>query len=222
MIRRIASSLLLAVAVLAGCQSVPPTNVHQPMTARPAPRPELSSNNGAIFNPGVSRSLFDDRRARFVGDTLTISIVENTSASTSSSSSANRTSSLSASVPTITGLPGKNFQGMAASAETENDFAGKGAAAAKNVFTGAITVTVIEVLENGNLLVSGEKQVAIGHGQEYIRLSGVVNPTFISATNTIESSRVADARVEYKESGYISEAQVMGWLARFFLSVMPF
>jgi len=222
MMSRAFSSLLLTVAVLAGCQSVPPTNVHQPMTARPSARPDLASNNGAIFNPMVSRSLFEDRRARYVGDTLTINIVENTSASTSSSSSANRTSSLSASVPTISGLPGKNFQGIAASAETENDFAGKGAAAAKNVFTGAITVTVIEVLENGNLLVSGEKQVAIGHGQEYIRLSGVVNPTFISATNTIASSRVADARVEYKESGYISEAQVMGWLARFFLSFMPF
>ena len=223
MMSRVLSSLLLSVAaVLAGCQSVPPTNVHQPMTARPAPKPDLAHNHGAIFNPVVSRSLFEDRRARYVGDTLTINIVENTSASTNSSSSANRTSSLSASVPTITGLPGKNFQGLAASATTENDFAGKGAAAAKNVFTGTITVTVIEVLENGNLLVSGEKQVAIGHGQEYIRLSGVVNPTFISATNTIASSRVADARVEYKESGYISEAQVMGWLARFFLSFMPF
>ncbi len=223
MMSRVLSSLLLSVAaVLAGCQSVPPTNVHQPMTARPVPRPDLAHNNGAIFNPVVSRSLFEDRRARYVGDTLTINIVENTSASTNSSSSANRSSSLSASVPTITGLPGKNFQGLAASATTENDFAGKGAAAAKNVFTGTITVTVIEVLENGNLLVAGEKQVAIGHGQEYIRLSGVVNPTFISATNTIASSRVADARVEYKESGYISEAQVMGWLARFFLSFMPF
>ena len=213
---------VLAGVLVSACTTVPPTNVHQPMTARPSARPDLASNNGAIFNPMVSRSLFEDRRARYVGDTLTINIVENTSASTSSSSSANRTSSLSASVPTISGLPGKNFQGIAASAETENDFAGKGAAAAKNVFTGAITVTVIEVLENGNLLVSGEKQVAIGHGQEYIRLSGVVNPTFISATNTIASSRVADARVEYKESGYISEAQVMGWLARFFLSFMPF
>lgn len=222
MIRASFAGLLAILAVLAGCQSVPPTNVHQPMTARPAPRSELANNNGAIFNPAINRSLFDDRRARFVGDTLTINIAENTSASTSSSSSANRASSLSVAVPTITGLPGKNFQGMTASAETENDFAGKGAAAAKNVFTGAITVTVIDVLENGNLLVSGEKQVAIGHGQEYIRLSGVVNPTFISATNTIESSRVADARVEYKESGYISEAQIMGWLARFFLTVVPF
>ena len=74
---------------------------------------------------------------------------------------------------------------------------GKGDAAANNVFTGTITVTVIEVLPNGNLLVSGEKQVAIGHGQEYIRLSGIVNPYFVNASNTIASSQVADARIEY-------------------------
>ncbi len=223
MTTRILTALLaLAAAVLAGCQSVPPTNVHQPMTARPAPRTGNAYANGAIFNAASVRPLFEDRRARFVGDTLTINIVENTSASTSSSSSANRKSSITASVPTVTGLPGKNFQGLGLSAETENDFSGKGAAAARNVFTGAITVTVIEVLDNGNLLVSGEKQVAVGHGQEYIRLSGVVNPSFIGADNTIASSRVADARVEYKESGYISEAQIMGWLARFFLSFMPF
>jgi flagellar L-ring protein precursor FlgH len=81
---------------------------------------------------------------------------------------------------------------------------------------------VIEVLPNGNLLVSGEKQVAIAQGTEYIRLSGVVNPYFINAANTISSSQIADARIEYKESGTISEAQVMGWLARFFMSVLPF
>jgi flagellar L-ring protein precursor FlgH len=220
---RTLTALLAFAAVLAGCQSVPPTNVHQPMSARPAARGDTNVNpNGAIFNASSSRPLFEDRRARYVGDTLTINISENTSASTSSSSSANRSSSISAAVPTVTGLPGKNFQGIGLSAETENDFAGKGASAAKNVFTGSITVTVIEVLENGNLLVSGEKQVAIGQGQEYIRLSGVVNPSFITATNTIASSRVADARVEYKESGYISEAQVMGWLARFFLTFLPF
>jgi len=220
--RRLAALLVLGAAVLAGCQSVPPTNVHQPMTARPAPRTQNPYASGAIFNAGNARPLFEDRRARYVGDTLTINITESTSASTSSNSSANRTSSISASLPTVVGLPGKNFQGMSLSGDTSNDFSGEGAAAAKNVFTGTITVTVIEVLENGNLLVSGEKQVAIGNGQEFIRLSGVVNPTNIAADNTVASSRVADARVEYKESGYISEAQVMGWLARFFLSVMPF
>jgi len=221
-LRKLSLLVMAAAALVAGCQSVPPTNVHQPMSARPAPRTQNPYASGAIFNAGSARPLFEDRRARYVGDTLTITISENTSASTSSNSSANRTSSISASVPTIVGLPGKNFQGMSVAASSENDFEGSGAAAAKNVFTGAITVTVIEVLENGNLLVSGEKQVAIGHGQEYIRLSGVVNPSFIAADNTIASSRVADARVEYKESGYISEAQVMGWLARFFLSFLPF
>jgi flagellar L-ring protein precursor FlgH len=100
--------------------------------------------------------------------------------------------------------------------------AGKGDAAANNIFTGNITVTVIEVLSNGNLLVSGEKQVSIGHGTEYIRLSGVVNPYFVSTANTISSANVADARIEYKETGAISEAQIMGWLARFFMSVLPF
>ena len=90
------------------------------------------------------------------------------------------------------------------------------------MFTGSITVTVIEVLPNGNLLVSGEKQVSIAQGTEYIRLSGIVNPIFITPANSIASSQVADARIEYKESGSISEAQVMGWLARFFLSVLPF
>ena len=83
-------------------------------------------------------------------------------------------------------------------------------------------MTVIEVLANGNLLVSGEKQVAIGDNTEYIRVSGIVNPYYINSANTISSSQVADTRIEYKERGVISEAQVMGWLARFFLSVLPF
>ncbi|HCN67518.1 MAG TPA: flagellar biosynthesis protein FlgH, partial [Candidatus Accumulibacter sp.] len=116
--------------------------------------------------------------------------------------------------------PGKTLTELKAS--SSNVASGKGDAAANNVFTGTITVTVVEVLPNGNLLVSGEKQVAIGHGQEYIRLSGVVNPYFVNAFNTVASSQIADARIEYKESGAISEAQVIGWLARFFLTVLPF
>jgi len=83
-------------------------------------------------------------------------------------------------------------------------------------------VTVIDVMPNGNLLVSGEKQLAIGHEQEYVRISGVVNPSYVDAFNNVDSSRVADARIEYKSAGQISEGEVMGWLARFFLNVMPF
>ena len=192
------------------------------MTARPVPRQENLATTGSIFQAGVSRTLFEDRRARYVGDTMTISISETTSASTKSNTKASRNTSISATAPTIRGLPGKSFQGIGLSAEGANSLDGKGEAAANNVFTGTITVTVIEVLPNGNLLVSGEKQVSIGAGTEYIRLSGIVNPYFINAANTISSSQVADARIEYKESGVISEAQVMGWLARFFLSFLPF
>jgi len=214
--------LILSVIGVSACTTVPPTNVHQPMTARPSPRTEAPPPNGSLYQAGVSRTLFEDRRARYVGDTLTITITETTSASTASNTKASRSGSISASVPTVSGLPGKSLQGLELSASSDITHDGKGDAAAKNAFTGNITVTVIEVLANGNLLVSGEKQVSVGAGTEYIRLSGVVNPYFINAANTISSTNVADARIEYKESGVISEAQVMGWLARFFLSTLPF
>jgi flagellar L-ring protein precursor FlgH len=214
--------LIFASMLVAACNTVPPTNVHQPMTARPAPLAENLSTNGSIFQAGKSRTLFEDRRARYIGDTMTITIAETTSASTKSNTKVSRAGSISATTPTISGLPGTIFNGMQLSGGSTASLDGKGDAAANNVFTGTITVTVIEVLPNGNLLVSGEKQVAIGQGTEYIRLSGVVNPYFINAANTISSSQIADARIEYKESGTISEAQVMGWLARFFMSVLPF
>ena len=213
---------VLAGVLVSACTTVPPTNVHQPMTVRPAARGDSPPANGSIYQPGASRTLFEDRRSRYVGDTMTIVIAETTSASTKSNTNVSRATNISASIPTVSGLPGKSLQGLALSAESENTLAGKGDAAANNVFTGNITVTVIEVLPNGNLLVSGEKQVSIGHGTEYIRLSGVVNPYFISTANTISSANVADARIEYKATGAISEAQVMGWLARFFMSVLPF
>ena len=208
--------------LLGACATVPPSNVHQPMTARPAPRYELAANNGAIFQSAYSRPLFEDRRARFVGDTITIRITENTSASTKSNNKLDKSNSAKASVTAMDRLPGQSFLGMNLNASSSNAFEGKGEAANNNVFSGSITVTVIDVLPNGNLLVSGEKQLAVGHEQEFVRISGVVNPSFVDAANSIDSSKVADARIEYKSAGQVSDAQVMGWLARFFLSVMPF
>lgn len=216
--------LMYGLAALAGCAMVsPPPQVYQPMTATPQPAPPPPPADGAIFHAGNARmSLFEDRRARRVGDVLTIRIEEKTTASKSSSSDASRTGSTSLSVPTIYGLPGKSFQGASLDAKSGNTFEGKGSSASNNVFTGDVTVTVIKVLGNGNLLVSGQKQISINQGTEYIRFSGVVNPTTIDGSNTVSSTKVADARIEYKGSGYIDEAQTMGWLARFFLSVLPF
>ncbi|MDQ7988065.1 MAG: flagellar basal body L-ring protein FlgH [Candidatus Dactylopiibacterium sp.] len=211
--------LLLALSACSTLQQG--TAVHQPMTARPAPRVAAVDGSGSIYT-GQGRSLFEDRRARYVGDTITVNLVEKTAAAKSSNASADRNGSLSAGSPNITGLPGKFLNKIGVEAEAANTFAGKGAAAANNTFTGTVTVTVIEVYNNGNLLVSGEKQVAINQGEEFIRFSGVINPDSVSAANTVQSTQVADARVEYKASGYMDEAQTMGWLQRFFLNVMPF
>lgn len=215
--------LLVAAAVLAGCvTTTPSTSVHQPMTVRPEPRTVVPPANGAIFNIANSRPLFEDRRARFVGDTLTINIVEKTQASKKSDTKAERSQSMDLSVPTIVGLPLKGFQGMSASADSANKFGGKGENSSTNDFTGVITVTVIEVYPNGNLLVSGEKQMGLKEGEEFIRFSGVVNPNNITGANTVQSSQVADARMEFKANGFVDSAQVMGWLSRFFLTFLPF
>ncbi len=213
---------LFGMMVLAGCiTTTPSTAVHQPMTARPAARNDVMPNNGAIYQASTARPFFEDRRARFVGDTITINIIEKNIATKKSDSSAERSQTFAVSVPTILGLPGKSAQGMTLDAKDASKFSGKGQSEANDNFTGTITVTVIETLPNGNLLVSGEKLVAINQGEEFIRFSGVVNPATITGANTVNSTQVADARVEYKANGYIDSAQVMGWLARFFLTFLP-
>jgi flagellar L-ring protein precursor FlgH len=214
---------LLGAALLTACASTtaPPTAVHQPMTARPAP-PTPTPANGAIYNVASARPLFEDRRARFVGDTLTIVIQEKVQASKKSENASSRSQTVDMAVPTVQGLPFKSVQGATLGASSANNFDGKGANTSSNDFTGVLTVTVIEVYPNGNLLVSGEKQIGLKEGEEFIRFSGVVNPNMITTANAVSSTQVADARIEYKANGFLDSSQVMGWLSRFFLSFMPF
>ena len=213
---------LLAVLSLAGCGSFSKSIVTEPVSAKPAPIAVATATNGAIYQSVSYRPLFEDKRARHVGDTLIVQISENISASGKSASQAERTGTVSASVPTIQGLPGKSFQGAGLDANSSNNFSGKGENSSANVFTGTIAVTVVDELPNGNLIVAGEKQIALEQGAEKIRFSGVVNPTSIGAANTVQSNQIADARIEYRGDGYIHDAQVMGWLARFFLNFLPF
>jgi flagellar L-ring protein precursor FlgH len=197
-----------------------PTSVHQPMTARPEPAP-LVQSGGSIYG-AATRPIFEDRRARLIGDTLTVNIVEKTQASKNANTNATRAGSSNIGISSLAGVPGKFLAPLSVGAKDDTSFSGKGASAANNTFTGTITVTVIEVYANGNLLVSGEKQVAINQGQEFIRFSGVVNPNYVTSSNTVQSVQVADARVEYKGSGYIDEAQTMGWMQRIFMNILPF
>lgn len=214
---------LLVLVATSACTTVPPTNVQQPMSMRPPARLEAPQGNGAIYQAGYARPLFEDRRARYVGDTITIKITESTTASAKSNNKVDKSNVQKASLGAAAGSLGRILPGeMSFSGSSSTAFSGKGEAANNNAFTGNITVTVIDVLPNGNLMVSGEKQLAIGHEQEYVRISGVINPSFVDFSNTVESSKVADARIEYKSAGQVSEGQIMGWMARFFLNVLPF
>jgi flagellar L-ring protein precursor FlgH len=217
---------VLAAVLLCGCSTNPLKTVEfeGPMTARPA-APVIvapSAANGAIFQQATYQPLFEDPRARHVGDTLTIVLNEALNASKQSGSDASKTQTTTASVPTIKGLPFKSLQGMNVSGNSASQFSGKGDSSSSNAFTGTITVTVVEVLPNSNLLVAGERQIGINQGSEFIKFMGVVNPTMIINGNTVSSTQVADARIEYRGTGYIDEAQTMGWLSRFFLSALPF
>ena len=236
--------MVLAILVLAGCNTDPSTNVRQPMTIRPNPAPPAAQADGAIYHVANSRPMFEDRRARFVGDTLTVNLIEKSSANRKSNGSSSRTGSAAVSIgtPTILGytpkrlpqisLPGKNNNlndrdtqtnidsSFAASSSMKNE--SKEDNTNSNSFSGTITVTVIEVLPNGNLMVSGEKQLAINEGTEYVRLSGVVNPMHITNANTVSSTQLADARIESKEKQNVDTAQVISLLARFFVALLPF
>ncbi len=218
-------ALFLGCMVLVACAVVdrPQVDVMQPTTAKPTSMLSVSQGNGAIFqaSSGTYRPLFEDRRARYIGDTLTIQINEKTQATSKQSTNAEKTSSLNASSPEINVL---NQRIRAVELETSSSAKsdGKGEAAADNLFTGTITVTVIDVLTNGNLAVSGEKQVGIGQNMEILRFSGIVNPNTILNGNTVSSTQVADARLETRGRGAIDQAQTTGWLARFFMTYWPF
>lgn len=218
-----------ALLTLSGCAYMP----HKPLvdgatSAQPAPA-TAPVPNGSIFqtvqpmNYGY-QPLFEDRRPRNIGDTLTIVLQENVSASKSSSANASRNGASKFGVATapryLSGLFGNARANMEMSGDSS--FGGKGGANANNTFNGTITVTVNQLLANGNLHVVGEKQIAINQGTEFIRFSGVVNPRTISGNNSVTSTQVADARIEYVGNGYINEAQSMGWLQRFFLNLSPY
>jgi len=226
-INRFMGSCLAAAGLLfGGCAQMPREPlVQQPMSARAdlQVRP-TGPANGSIYSTGFgTQALFEDRRPRNTGDILTIVISENINASKNSGTEASRSGTAGA----VLGLVPKLISGLIsgdldASATGKNTMSAKGGANSKNTFNGVITVTVVEVLLNGNLLVSGEKQMLINQGTEFIRFSGVVNPRTVSALNTVPSTLVADARIEYSAKGYIDEAQTMGWLQRAFLNVLPF
>ncbi|MGZ8341383.1 MAG: flagellar basal body L-ring protein FlgH [Telluria sp.] len=210
--------LFIAVLALAGCAATPTSIVQVPTSARPLPQDTQVAANGAIYQASTYRPVFEDRRARHIGDLLTINIVERTSANKTGASSGDKSGAVSFAVPGVL----RTALGGGVDTEAQTQFTDSDKQSASNAFTGTIAVTVTEVLPNGNLIVAGEKQIAMNKGTEFIRFSGMVSPNTISAGNAVSSTLVADARVEYRTSSKIDRAEMTAMASRFFLSLLPF
>lgn len=228
---------LALVALLAGCASGRQPDPAFAPTRPPNPKP-LELNNGAIYQDSFAMRLFEDQRARRVGDILTITLAETTTASKKADTTSKKKDDIDLKSPTLLGssvdfdIPGELKKGVPLSKISHNDlsvsatgnreFTGSGASSQSNTLTGSISVTVVEVLSNGNLVVRGEKIVGINEGDEFVQLSGIVRPQDIRPDNTVPSTYVANAQIRYGGSGAVADATAHGWLSKFFLAFWPF
>ena len=223
------SAALLATALLCtGCESLqrsPQVDFAEstlPRTLPIAPSQAVGPASGSLFASARYRPAFEDRRPRLVGDSLTIQIVENVTASQKSTSTIDRTAANDASITAFPFLSAAQVGKVTLGASSNNAFSGKGGTESANTFSGAITVTVVEVLANGHLVVAGEKQIGVNQNVDVLRFTGTVDPRAIQANSVVSSNQVANVRVESKGRGAQGEAQSIGWLSRFFLTLLPF
>ena len=215
------SWLALACLLLAACAT------HRPALDQPLQLPHFTPPpaDGAIFHTGYSAGLFDNPTARNVGDTVTVILQESTAAQKSSQTDTAKTTKDALAAPTVLGnsviIHGTPV--LSGSLDNANSFSGSGDSKQSDSLVGNITVTVVNRLPNGNLVVQGQKYIDINQGSEFVRLEGIIRPIDISAQNTIPSSAVADARIAYGEKGALADANRPGLLSRFFNSPwMPF
>lgn len=215
-------AIILAAALAQACAVLPSEDLERGNYAATMPEPIAvnSAQPGTIFRSDAPMGLFMDMRARSVGDILTIQLTEQTNASKESSTSSSRGTDIDTGIPIFAGRPitsgGTNI--LNTEIGSSNSFNGQADASQSNSLSGSITVTVAERLPNGNLLVRGEKWITLNHGEEFIRVQGIVRPVDIGPSNSIPSTKVADAKITYSGKGSLANANRPGLLARFFNS----
>jgi flagellar L-ring protein precursor FlgH len=212
--------------LLAGCATqqvaTQPEYMPPPVPVKPEVRTQYT---GSIYNDSNNRFLFEDVKARRAGDLITVILEEKTDASKSASTSTNKDSNVNVLSPTLMGLPVTYNGNLVLQNEINSgsSFTGKGDSAQSNSLTGNITVTVVDVQPNGNLVVSGEKQLTLNQGSEVVKISGIVRAIDVTPANTVKSNQIANAKITYAGNGAISDSNRAGWLTRFFNSgLWPF
>jgi flagellar L-ring protein precursor FlgH len=223
-------ALVLGAGFLTACHVLPPSRDPDYAATRPPVPAAPAQPSGSIYLAATGMTLFEDTRPRRVGDILTVKLVEATNATKSASTNSKKEASTAMTNPALFGTsviwnappraPFANTSNLdlSASLSSDQEFKGEGGSSQKNSLTGSITVTIAEVLPNGNLVVRGEKLITINQGHEHVRLAGIVRPQDIQADNSVLSTLIADARITYGGQGALADANSPGWLSRFFNS----
>lgn len=216
---------IMGLLLLAGCASNPPQKIAtaEEIFAMAIPQ---RVDNGAIFQSNRGIALYEDIKARNVGDMITIVLSEQTNATKSASTSTSKANSIDVDNPTLLGLPisfsasplSSRAMSLESTLESNKTFAGEGDSSQSNQLTGSVTALVTEVLPNGYLRIEGEKNIKINQGDEYVRIKGIVRPVDIRADNSVLSTQVASAVISYGGNGVVAGANEMGWIAKFFNS----
>ncbi len=216
--------MIVSAAYLAGCQSTAsePVAANDPFYAPAVPvlKRDQIAEDGSLFTASLANSLYSDVKARRVGDIITVRLSENTNASKSAGTSTSKESNVD--LQPILGLGGNAInigkESIQLGVDSGSDFTGDAQASQSNSLQGNISVTVVDVLPNQNLIIRGEKWLTLNNGDEYIRLTGVIRPADILPNNEIQSTKIANARIQYSGTGSFARAQEKGWLTQFFSS----
>ena len=226
--RSLASIILASCCLIAGCASGPELNPSSEFAPiQPIPKAEELRITGGIFDNG--NALLGSKRTYRVGDLkvgdlVTVILTESTQASRSNNVSTSRVSSndvigLNQARGLLPG--GRFFDGIKTDGATITN-TGTGATGQNASLVGSVASTVVDVMSNGNLIIFGEKQLALTEGSEFIQLKGVIRPSDIQPDNTVLSNRIANAQFSYRGTGDLANGSKPGWGTRLLYKAWPF
>jgi flagellar L-ring protein precursor FlgH len=230
-------SLLTMQAALSGCNAT---------TINPTPAPVIApvqtyterqdsyNNPGSLFSEASSNMLFEDSRARRVGDILLIKIVENTKAKQKADTTADKTSSIGLGVTSLLGfksikpvLLGGPFAGAIGDtplveAESTSALDATGETKRENYVTTTLGARVISVLPNNVLQIAGAREIKVNEETEYMVITGLVRGSDVLADNSVLSTQLAESKISYYGKGVLADKQKPGWLTRLLDNIWPF
>lgn len=188
----------------------------------------LNARGQSLWKDDVSKPMYVDKRASRVGDLITIVVQESSTASKNNQTATSKKSNMDAAIasflysPGASGLLTQGGQLPALKYAMQNDFNGGGTINNSEQIVAQVTVRVIDVLPNRNMLIEGTRETAFGGERQNIVLHGVIRPEDVTANNTVFSYNVADAKIQIINKGTITDSQRKGWFNKIWDKITPF